>query len=352
MTDAVAGDPSTVPEANTSTRHGEVPTNPFMAALHRAPDEVGRRRNWLLGQPDELTPTHVPEPAALVDEIAELRTKLAAAEERAAEAENALPHLMGLGQRTVDGLLNDARRRGREIIEAARVRADEEFSARRQEMQSEGRELDALRMAVAAEAMGLELIRSELQRRITLSAAELSRMAEHPMLLGGELPLEQAGLPSGAEAPAELPAVEPLPVLEVDGLAPEVLAESPVGLVEASLSSSDSEQAQIEIAAAVSCDATALHAPGDPVDDDEATALHIGAAERDEIHGAAPIVVAATAADAGGPDAEVSQEGSRFAAAWEAEEDEGVAEAFDRFFSADVEYEPSREWILADDTRA
>ena len=39
-----------------------------------------------------------------------------------------------------------------------------------------------------------------------------------------------------------------------------------------------------------------------------------------------------------------------FADAWAEDEDEAVAEAFERFFSAEIDSEPSREWILADDT--
>lgn len=341
--------------ANPSGRHGEMPTNPLMAALHRtAPEEAEKRRNWLLGHADSSTPSAAPDPVALVDEIADLREKLLAAELRADEAENALPHLMELGQRTVDGLLGDARRRGREIIEASREQADAELGHQRDEVRREAKELDALRMAVAAEAMGLEQVRSELQRRISRSASELHRMAEHPMLLGGELPVEDLAIAAGALAASELPASPDVegetsvggtvsgetvaapvlpagdvelvrskaaeaaffapaePAAQVQVESPDALpADSPVGLVEASTTAPPSVDAQIEIA--TSADATL------DVSDDEA-----------------PVATANTA--------------SRFADAWAADEDDSAAEAFDRFFSADVEYEPSREWILADDT--
>ena len=340
MTDAATRGPGPFgsPEANTSGRQGDVPTNPFMAALHRAaPDEVEKRRNWLLGHADSSTPTGLPDPAALVDELTDLRRQLAASENRAADAENALPHLMELGQRTVDGLLNDARRRGREIIESSRRQAADELGGQRDEVRREIKELDSLRMAVAAEAMGLEQVRAELQRRISRSASELNRMAEHPMLLGGELPVEDlamaaAGLAANEIGPSpEVVADTPEPVVTLDALP----ADGPVGVVEASTSPQPSVEAQIEIAA----DATAADAT--PADDavDLTSAFFAPAALVD-------------------PDTDEPEQGeapaspsSRFADAWAADEDKHAADAFDRFFSADIDYEPSREWILADDTK-
>jgi hypothetical protein len=301
-----------------------MPTNPFMAALHRAaPDEVEKRRNWLLGHADSSTPTGLPDPAALVDELTDLRAQLAAAEQRAVEAENALPHLMELGQRTVDGLLNDARRRGREIIETSRRQAEAELGSQRDEVRREAKELDSLRMAVAAEAMGLEQVRAELQRRISRSASELSRMAEHPMLLGGELPVEDFAIVASALAANE---IGPAPEVAVERSEPSVTVDAlpsdgPVGLIEAATSPQPSVVAQIEIATAA--DATV----------DVSTSHH------------------APSADQGEETARPASPSSRFADAWEADEDEHAAEAFDRFFSADIDYEPSREWILADDTK-
>lgn len=312
-------------DSNPSGRHGDVPTNPFMAALHRAaPDDVEKRRNWLLGHADSSTPSGVPDPAALVDEIADLRAQLADAEHRASDAENALPHLMELGQRTVDGLLNDARRRGREIIEASRRQAEAELSEQRDEVRREALELDALRMAVAAEAMGLEQVRAELQRRISRSASELHRMAEHPMLLGGELPVEDFALAAGVEAPALAPSDEPTPET------PDVLDdEGPIGVVEASTSVAPSVEAQIAIATAADATIDVTHTAS-PGDRDSAGAPNESTPSADP--------------SAPGP-------GNRFAEAWARDEDDAASEAFDRFFSADVEYEPSREWILADDTK-
>lgn len=347
MSDAATTGPFGPPGDNTSGRHGDVPTNPFMAALHRAAtDDVEKRRNWLLGHADSDTPSNAADPAALVDEIAQLREQLAAAEMRATEAENALPHLMELGQRTVDGLLSDARRRGREIIEASRRQADDEFAEQREEMRRETKELDSLRMAVAAEAMGLESVRAELQRRISRSADELHRMAEHPMLLGGELPVDDLALAAGMtvneiEAPPAEVASEPAALAEPtddftaalldathfddphfdDPHGEDAVVEGPIGIVEASVATPASVEAQIEIAAQVDGVAT------------------VDVTNRADV-------------DSGAPRSSVAANpGSRFAEAWAADEDSDAAEAFERFFSAEVEYEPSREWILADDTQ-
>jgi hypothetical protein len=283
----------------------------------------------------------MPDPAALVDEITILREQLAAAETRADEAEHALPHLMELGQRTVDGLLNDARRRGREIILAARAEAESELSERRAEVRRDSNELDALRMAVAAEAMGLEQVRSELQRRIALSADELSRLADHPMLLGGELPVEELGLAAAALAPPLQVADESAPSDVVpDGENLPVEDSRPVGIVEASVAEPMSVVAQIEIAGAAEATLDVSDAvTSRPVSPVEVAAESAPVAVTPDAAGAEPVAT-------GSPNP-----GSRFADAWDAEEEEGAAEAFDRFFSADVDYEPSREWILADDTQ-
>ena len=110
---------------------------------------------WLLGA------SHGP-----ASELADLKERLAEAERRAEDAEAALPHLLALGQRTVNGLLSDARLRSRQIIEDARQQATLELENERLALQREASELDALRLAVACEAMGLEQIRNELEAGI------------------------------------------------------------------------------------------------------------------------------------------------------------------------------------------
>jgi hypothetical protein len=139
---------------------------------------------WLFGEPNNQA-----------GELAELRERLAAAEKRAADAEEALPHLLALGQRTVNGLLNDARARGRQIIEDARAQAALEAAEERKALEREAGELDALRMAVACEAMGLEQVRAELEAgvaalQLNAGAASDVEPATVPRQLGtGSAPL-------------------------------------------------------------------------------------------------------------------------------------------------------------------
>lgn len=197
--------------------------------------------SWLFGGPSQQA-----------TELAELRRLLAEAERRAEDAEAALPHLLALGQRTVNGLLSDARARGRQIIEEARAEAMVEIDREREALVRESRELDALRMAVAAEAMGLEQVRRELE------AATAAR-----------------GLAAGPVQPRTPPA----------------LADPRAAL---------------------------LPPPPSPAE-----------------------------LDAVGMGADVSSSPStpsrRFAEAWAEGEDEMMAEAFDRFFQAEIERDPHRD---------
>jgi hypothetical protein len=218
---------------------------------------------WLFGEPNDQA-----------RELAELRERLAEAEQRAVDAEAALPHLLALGQRTVNGLLSDARARGREIIDEARAQAALEAEAARVALEIEAKELDALRMAVACEAMGLEQVRTELEAGI--AALQLG-----------------AGDPAGARPSRELAAA-----------------------------ASDGDETPTDLESG-----PALPPPPAPAD-----LVSVGMARS----GAQP-------ADA------VS---SRFADAWAQGEDEMMAEAFDRFFTAQIESDPMRDAAVdpVDDT--
>ncbi|MGY6501516.1 MAG: hypothetical protein ACXIVQ_11580 [Acidimicrobiales bacterium] len=227
----------------------------------RATDQQGRTApGWLWGG----------EPVG----VAELREQLEEAQRRAHDAEAALPHLLALGQRTVNSLLTDARTRGRQIIEDAKAQAADEIQAQRDEVAREARELDSLRMAVAAEAMGLEQTRRELeQARVALDASRTAAaLASGPSVEDADL------------SPTNVVSIVPRSELRAPMLPPP---PSPVDLV------------RVGMAGTAGSDAT--------------------------------------------PDA-VS---SRFADAWAAGEDEVMAEAFDRFFSAAVEPDLLRDGVLA-----
>ena len=226
---------------------------------------------WLFGEPNDQA-----------RELEELRERLAEAERRAEEAEAALPHLLALGQRTVNGLLNDARARGRQIIEEARAQAEVEAAEARKALEREASELDALRMAVACEAMGLESVRNELEARVK----ELG-------LGEGDLrDLLARGLPAAA------------PVEEADHAA-----------------TSDPHRAAGNPASALDEVAGPILPPPPPPADLIGMGLTPGAAHAD-----AP--------------------SSRFADAWARGEDEMMAEAFDRFFAAHIESDPLRDAVI------
>jgi hypothetical protein len=213
---------------------------------------------WLFGEPNDQA-----------RELAELRERLAEAEKRAEEAEAALPHLLGLGQRTVNGLLGDARARGREIIEEAKAQAALEAEHARQALALEAAELDSLRMAVACEAMGLEQVRAELEAG--LAALQLT---------GGD--------PASAMPSRQLPAASTPAPGAVDDLAGSTL-------------------------------------PPPPAPDDLAS---VGMRR---------------------PSTSADTPSTRFADAWAQGEDDMLAEAFDRFFAAQIDDDPLRDAVVDPD---
>lgn len=98
-------------------------------------------------------------------EIAALREELARAQERALQAEAALPHLLGLGQSTVNELLDDARSRAAAIM----AEAEESLAAREVALKRERNKLEALYMAIAAEAAALENLRKNTEVEVSES---------------------------------------------------------------------------------------------------------------------------------------------------------------------------------------
>ena len=202
-------------------------------------------------------------------EVAELRRRLDEAERRAADAEEALPHLLALGQRTVNGLLSDARARGRQIIEDAREQAAKEIEAERRALAQEAFELDALRMAVAAEAMGLEQVRAELESGVAA------------------LQLHHAGTIRQLEAP---------------DVTPESVFDPGASMLPPPPSPADLAGSGIDKPASPTPSASSSDRPS-----------------------------------------------SRFADAWAVGEDEMLAEAFDRFFAAEIDKDPLRDSVLESD---
>ena len=192
-----------------------------------------------------------------------------------------LDRTLALAEKTAIAAVADARTRAQAILTQAQEQAREYFATERaaiasewERVQNEASQLETLRLAVAAETMALEGVRSHLRGRIAATAQELAAIADNPDLLSYAI----AQTRTEVEAP-------------LHPLAPAAAAE--------------------------------IEAPDD--------------------HALAP----PPHADAI-PASSVSSYEKTFEAKWaHDEEDQTDAEAFERFFSDEVEPEPTQQWILA-----
>lgn len=192
-----------------------------------------------------------------------------------------LDRTLALAEKTAIAAVADARARAQAILTQAQEQAREYFATERaaiasewERVQNEASQLETLRLAVAAETMALEGVRSHLRGRIAATAQELAAIADNPDLLSyaiaqARTEVEAPVNPLAPAAPAEIAAAEE-----------QALAPSP----------------------------------------------HVDAI----------------------PASSVSSYEKTFEAKWaHEEEDQTDAEAFERFFSDEVEPEPTQQWILA-----
>ncbi len=193
-----------------------------------------------------------------------------------------LERTLALAEKTAVAAVSDARARAQAILTQAQEQAREYFATERaaiasewERVQLEASQLETLRLAVAAETVALEGVRSHLRARISAAATELAGIADDPDLLNYAI----------SRKPGE---------------------------------------SDLTIA------------PGAPVTDGMGA---IGSAAEPSLPSAPP-VDAINASSVSAPE-------KSFGAGWAHEEDDAAEEAFDRFFSADVEPEPTQQWILA-----
>jgi len=194
-----------------------------------------------------------------------------------------LDRTLVLAEKTAVAAVSDARARAQAILTQAQEQARQYFASERaaiasewDRVQAEQSQLETLRLAVAAETMALEGVRSHLRSRIAAAATELAGIAEDPDLLNYAINRKP-----GEVAVADVAQVAPTPVVEAIDAAPAapLPATRPVEAINAS---------------------------------------------------------------------SVSSPEKSFGAKWaDNEHDDADEEAFDRFFSADVEPEPTQQWILA-----
>jgi cell division septum initiation protein DivIVA len=223
-------------------------------------------------------------------------TKLQQAEQKALEPANTteptaddglLKRTLALAEKTAVAAVNDARARAQVILTQAQDQARQYFAAEREtiakeweRIEVESGQLETLRLAVAAETMALEEVRSHLRSRIAAAAGELAALADNPDLLGYTIHAPE-GTPT--VPPPSSPSLAEMPPPTEPALAPAAEAELP-----------SPEPAEVIAASSISA-----------------------------------------------PD-------KTFEGTWASHpEDPGEDEAFQRFFSDDVEPEPTQQWILA-----
>ena len=197
-----------------------------------------------------------------------------------------LERTLVLAEKTAIAAVGDARARAQAILTQAQEQAREYFASEREaiaveweRVQTEAGQLETLRLAVAAETMALEGVRSQLRARLAATAHELSGIAESPDLLNYAITHTRGAVDAAApSAPAPLAPPTSVPVA-------------------------------IEAAEEPSLP------PGVRVD-----AI---------------------------PASSVNSYEKTFGAKWADGDDETDEAAFDRFFSDEVEPEPTQQWILA-----
>jgi cell division septum initiation protein DivIVA len=214
-------------------------------------------------------------------------------------------------QRDARRMVDETRLRVERMMDAARVHVQRVYADERAaiaqaqaHVRSESDQLETLRLAVAAETMGLEEVRNELIRRIRGVASELVDVAESP---------EHLGTPVTRHMPDRL---LDQPPVNVD---PAIAgADDPVAI------------APPPIAARMSAE----HQDRGPIVAPEAAedgAIDLAGTDGPEPEAGAEATDDEAAGDEATADATVPAPGG---------------DAFDRFMSSEIEEEPSRTWIL------
>ena len=194
-----------------------------------------------------------------------------------------LDRTLALAEKTAIAAVADARSRAQAILTEAQEQARQYFASERaaiatewERLQTEAGQLETLRLAVAAETMALEGVRSQLRARLAATASELAAISDNPDLLHYAISQNRMEVP----APAPAPVATPPPVAAIEGA---------------------DERARPE-------------------------GVHVDAI----------------------PASSVASYEKSFQAGWEHEQEDHTAdEAFARFFSDEVEPEPTQQWILA-----
>jgi DivIVA domain-containing protein len=330
------------------------------------------------------------------------RLQIESAEQRAQRAElqlatkggdeDLIQRTLTLAERTAVAAVADAKRRAEEILQEANLEAANVFGSERHviegervRLDDERQQLEALRLAVAAETHALDQVRANLRDRVAAAAKELEAVADAPDLLGYHIatpamptsqPAPVAAAPvAEVAAPEPTPAIEPptMPVLEAPApsLPPAEVLEAPAPPMVVGPPAPASEPPVMapsvasgidivlpgetpEVEAPTASEAEVPPGWGQPDPSAHPAAGPVPASQ--PLPAAAPVAapvapavpVGATASSA--PEHDVHTTAKSFEAQWQQEAtaaDPAADRAFAQFFSDKVEQDPSQTWLQA-----
>jgi cell division septum initiation protein DivIVA len=149
------------------------------AHVRRLQKRVDELEEWLTSAEEEAVHARF--------RVARADHQRALAEQRAVSAEankRELEQTLRIAERTKRQVLVDAEERADSLFESAVRKARAEVVVEYRRMFEEANELDSLRLAVAAERVALDEVRSDIRARISAAAAELNRIADSDYFLG------------------------------------------------------------------------------------------------------------------------------------------------------------------------
>lgn len=147
--------------------------------LRRLVNRVNDLEEWLTSAEEEAVNARF--------RIARAERERGLAEQRAVEAEatrRQAEQTVHLAERTKRQVLVDAEERADSMFDSAVRKARAEVVVEYRRMFEEANKLDSLRLAVAAERVALDEVRSDIRARISAAAAELNRIADSDYFLG------------------------------------------------------------------------------------------------------------------------------------------------------------------------
>jgi colicin import membrane protein len=162
-----------------------------MRAIRRLQERIDELEEWLQRSEEDAVRNRF--------RAVKAEHRRAEAEERAERAEavqGKLRETLELAQRTRRQVVADAEERADSMYSSAVTKARAEVAAEYRRIFEEADKLDALRLAVAAERMALDEVRSDIRSRIGAAAAELNRIADSQYLLGTSRQAKEPGDPS------------------------------------------------------------------------------------------------------------------------------------------------------------